>query len=109
MEDFHGAVEAGGRDEERRAALERVHSLYLDREQSPAQSAAWWVEYACRHGGAAVLGNPHLEAAPWYQRHHIDLVLAVTTALALILILSLVACTACWRCCCSRAKKTKTE
>jgi len=101
------AVVSGQQDGERRAALERVHSLYMDREHRPVDTAAWWVEYACRHGGAEILGNPYLESAPWYQRHHVDLLLALLTLTILALTITLAACLACCRCCCS--KKLKTE
>ena len=53
-------------DKEMAANLERIHNLYLDREEKPVEKveqleswtktidlqAAWWVEYVCRHGTA---------------------------------------------------------
>merc|ERR1712032_1127922 len=39
-------------DKEMADNLERIHNLYLDREEKPVEKAAWWVEYVCRHGGA---------------------------------------------------------
>merc|ERR1712083_894546 len=38
-----------------RESMEKAHSLYLDREEDPVEKAAWWVEYVCRHQGAAML------------------------------------------------------
>ena len=41
LDDLKEAVVSGQQDGERRAALERVHSLYMDREHRPVDTAAW--------------------------------------------------------------------
>ena len=84
-------------DKEMAANLERIHNLYLDREEKPVEKvgklsckktvdmqAAWWVEYVCRHGGADWLKSIG-EDVPFYQYHHLDIILVLTIA-ALILL-----------------------
>ena len=75
------------------ANLERIHNLYLDREEKPVEKveklsftktiiivqAAWWVEYVCRHGGADWLKSIG-EDVPFYQYHHLDIILILTVA-----------------------------
>merc|ERR1712062_159836 len=70
------------RNETMRAAMERIHNLYVDREEKPVEKAAWWVEYVCRHGGADWLKSIG-EDVPFYQYHHLDIIL-VLVAVALI-------------------------
>ena len=41
--------------------------------------AAWWVEYVCRHGGADWLKSIG-EDVPFYQYHHLDIILVLTIA-----------------------------
>ena len=41
--------------------------------------AAWWVEYVCRHGGADWLKSIG-EDVPFYQYHHLDIILILTMA-----------------------------
>ena len=80
-------------DKEMAANLERIHNLYLDREEKPVEKvekleswtktidlqAAWWVEYVCRHGGADWLKSIG-EDVPFYQYHHLDILLVLTVA-----------------------------
>merc|ERR1719285_1583909 len=71
-------------DKEMAANLERIHNLYLDREEKPVEKAAWWVEYVCRHGGADWLKSIG-EDVPFYQYHHLDIILILTVAAAILL------------------------
>ena len=79
-------------DKEMAANLERIHNLYLDREEKPVEKveklsckntinmqAAWWVEYVCRHGGADWLKSIG-EDVPFYQYHHLDIILVLAIA-----------------------------
>ena len=62
------------RKEELKAAMERIHTLYVDREEKPVVKAAWWVEYVARNKGADLLRSG-AETIPWYQYHHVDIIL----------------------------------
>jgi hypothetical protein len=53
-------------DKEMLASLERVHTIFTDREEPARVLAAWWVEYVCRHGGADWLKSIGADV-PFYQ------------------------------------------
>ena len=85
------------------AALERVHSLYTDREMRPVERAVWWIEYVCRHSGAKIL-QPSLTDVAWYQYHHLDILLFLTLILLAVASSLLFLSSLCWRCCCPGQK-----
>ena len=92
---------------EMQEALERVHSLYTDREMKPVEKAVWWIEYVCRHQGADILQSIG-ENVPFYQYHHLDIVLFVISILLLLVAILVFTCRLFCRCCC-RKKKTKED
>ena len=92
---------------EMQEALERVHSLYTDREMKPVEKAVWWIEYVCRHQGADMLQSIG-ENVPFYQYHHLDIVLFVTSILLVLVIIFVFTCKLCCQCCC-RKKKSKKD
>ena len=86
--------------------MERIHNVYIDREEKPVEKAAWWVEYVCRHKGADFLKSG-AEQIPWYQYHHVDIfiflgVVFLCTTGALVLF-----CKICCKICLTR--KIKSE
>ena len=106
-EDLKLAIREAMESEAMLAALERVHSLYTDREVGPVSRAVWWIEYVSRHGGASVLQSG-VTGVPWYQYHHLDLLLALTIILLTVgLCLSLL----CSLCCryCRNGRKVKRD
>ena len=92
---------------EMQEALERVHRLYTDREKKPVEKAVWWIEYVCRHQGADILQSIG-ENVPFYQYHHLDIVLFVISILLLLVAILVFTCRLFCRCCC-RKKKTKED
>eukprot|EP00092_Neocalanus_flemingeri_P008275 GFUD01008921.1.p1 GENE.GFUD01008921.1~~GFUD01008921.1.p1 ORF type:complete len:518 (+),score=101.98 GFUD01008921.1:234-1556(+) len=105
-EDLIKGIKEAMNDEHMKTSMERIHSLYVDREEKPVDKAAWWVEYVCRHKGAEMLKS-EAEDIPWYQYHHVDIFVflaVVFLCVTGVVILSCKIC--CWRCC---AKKTKTD
>ena len=92
---------------EMQEALERVHRLYTDREKKPVEKAVWWIEYVCRHQGADILQSIG-ENVPFYQYHHLDIVLFGISILLLLVAILVFTCRLFCRCCC-RKKKTKED
>ena len=92
---------------EMQEALERVHSLYTDREKKPVEKAVWWIEYVCRHQGADILQSIG-ENVPFYQYHHLDIVLFLTSILLVLVAIFVFTCKLCFKCC-SRTKKSKKD
>jgi len=95
------------RNETMRAAMERIHNLYVDREEKPLDKAAWWVEYVCRHKGADMLRSAGTEDIPWYQYHHVDILIFLVIIIFSIVGGIYMSCKLCCNMCCS--KKVKTE
>ena len=91
---------------EMQEALERVHSLYTDREMKPVEKAVWWIEYVCRHQGADILQSIG-ENVPFYQYHHLDIVLFVTSILLVLVIIFVFTCKLCCQFCCRKNKAKK--
>ena len=92
---------------EMQEALERVHSLYTDREKKPVDKAVWWMEYVCRNQGADTLRSIG-ENVPFYQYHHLDIILFVISIFLVLVTILVFTCKLCCSCCC-RNKKTKKE
>jgi len=101
------AIKQAMGNETMRANMERIHNLYVDREEKPLNKAAWWVEYVCRHKGADMLRSGGAEEIPWYQYHHVDIVMFLSMVILSIVGLIYISCKICCRLCCS--KKTKTD
>ena len=93
---------------EMQEALERVHRLYTDREKKPVEKAVWWIEYVCRHQGADILQSIG-ENVPFYQYHHLDIVLFVISILLSLVTILVLTCKICCQCCCKWNKKRKTD
>uniref|UniRef100_A0A1B6H914 UDP-glucuronosyltransferase n=1 Tax=Homalodisca liturata TaxID=320908 RepID=A0A1B6H914_9HEMI len=59
----------------------KLSERFLDRPQSPLDTAVYWTEYVIRHGGA-----PHLQSAAvhltWYQYYLLDVIAVCLAALA---------------------------
>ena len=98
VETLRGAIRESMESETMQAALERVHSLYTDREKSPVERAVWWIEYVCRHGGANILQSSVWPVA-WYQYHHLDILLFITLISLVVAAILLFLCSLCCRCC----------
>jgi len=92
-------------DENMKASMERIHSLYVDREEKPVDKAAWWVEYVCRHKGAEMLKSG-AEDIPWYQYHHVDIVIFIAVIFICVIGGMVLSCKICCRFCCAKKQKT---
>ena len=101
------SINDGAKSETMRSALELVHNLYLDRQQRPVDTAIWWMEYVCRHGGAPVLQSHLAEDAPWYQYHHVDVLLFLIAILCALCSAIVFFCCVCCKCCCKRKLKVE--
>ena len=101
------AINNGVEDKEMRSSLEKIHNIYMDNQQQPLDTALWWIEYVCRNKGAEILQSWFSYEAPWYQYHHVDVllfVITVVTACLCILMLTFYACSkVCYK------QKVKTE
>lgn len=71
-------------DDKMGAAAESVHSIYVDRQHRPVDTAVWWMEYSVRHEGADILHSTLYEDSPWYQFHHVDVAAFAVAVLAAI-------------------------
>jgi len=89
-EDMVTSIKKAMQDQEMKAKMEETHRLFVDREKSPREKAAWWVEYVVRHGGVKFLKDG-AEDVPWYQYHHVDVVIF----LLIILLISILATALC--------------
>ena len=100
------AIEDGIKDEKMRSSLDRIHSLYTDAPRRPVETAVWWMEYVCRNKGAEMLQPTiDIERIPWYQYHHVDIVLFLVVVVLGIFSVSILACKLCCRLCCRRKMK----
>merc|ERR1719153_221947 len=91
---------------EMKRSLDEQHRLFLDRRETPQDTAVWWVEYAIRHGGATHLRPASLDLS-WYQYYLVDVLLAVLLTVLLVLSLTIIICVTCVRCilrCCKDSK-----
>lgn len=107
-EDLEQAIREAMESKEMEAALERVHSEYTDREMKPVERAVWWIEYVSRHQGADILQNSSRSGVPWYQHHHIDILLFVAIIVVILTLTVLFLCKLCLRCC-KCGKKAKRD
>ena len=86
--------------------MEYYFRLFTDRDMTPVDKATWWIEYVCRNGmdGGDIL-RPIFSDIPWYQYHHLDVILVIVCALGVFfgLIISLIK--FCIRCCCKGTKQ----
>eukprot|EP00092_Neocalanus_flemingeri_P003408 GFUD01003650.1.p1 GENE.GFUD01003650.1~~GFUD01003650.1.p1 ORF type:complete len:432 (-),score=95.64 GFUD01003650.1:147-1376(-) len=105
-EDLTKGIKEAMVDENMKSSMDRIHSLYVDREEKPVDKAAWWVEYVCRHKGAEMLKSG-AEDIPWYQFHHVDIFVFIAGIFSCVLGGMVLSCKLCCRFCC--AKKTKTD
>ena len=101
---INGIKEAMG-NETMRKSMERIHNLYVDREENPVEKAAWWVEYVCRHKGAEMLKSG-ADDIPWYQYHHVDIFIFLALVLLSLIGMVFLSCKICCKLCCSKKHKT---
>ncbi|XP_037786964.1 UDP-glucosyltransferase 2-like [Penaeus monodon] len=73
-------------DQSLKAEAKRRSRVMKDQPQSPAEVAAYWVNYVITHKGAPHLRSP-LTYMSWYQVYNVDVWLAVTTAMFVALYL----------------------
>jgi len=106
-EGLKNAIMESMESDQMQAALDRVHSFYVDREMAAVDRAVWWIEYVCRHRGAPVLQSIG-EKIPAYQYHHLDIFLFVLAVFIVIITMFVFTCKLCCRCC-RWAKKQKTD
>jgi len=105
-EDLTNGINDAINDESMKAAMERIHTLYVDREEKPVVKAAWWVEYVARNKGADLLKSG-AETIPWYQYHHVDIILFLSMVVLVLVGGLTLTCKLCCRIFCSN--KIKTE
>ena len=101
------AINNGVWDKEMRSSLERIHNIYMDNQQSPLDTAVWWIEYVCRNRGAEILQSWLAYETPWYQYHHVDILLFVITVITASCTALMVVCYCCSKLCCKRKMKTE--
>ena len=88
------------------SSLERIHNVYIDNQQKPLDTAVWWIEYVCRNKGAEILQSWLAYETPWYQYHHVDILLFVFA----VIIASFTAFAGvCYYCCCKLCCKRKMK
>ena len=105
-DDLSNAISNAMTDSNMKASMERIHNLYMDREEKPVDKAAWWVEYVCRNKGAEMLKSG-AEDIPWYQYHHVDMVIFLSVVLLSLIGGAVLSCKIFFRLFCAR--KTKTD
>lgn len=105
-DEFTKAINEGMKDDKMRSSLERIHNLYTDSQQRPVDTAAWWTEYVCRHKGARILQSAQFEDAPWYQYHHVDIIVFLVVVITALIAIVVLSCSLCCKICCSSNGKT---
>ena len=101
------AINAGVGDKEMRSSMEKIHNVYTDNQQRPLDTAVWWIEYVCRNKGAEILQSWLAYDTPWYQYHHVDIMLFLIAVIIASCSAFIVVCYFCSKLCCKR--KIKTE
>ena len=86
-----------------------ISSLLKDRQRTPLQETADWIEYVLRHGGAR-----HLRAQvfniPWYQYYLLDVIASLVAMITLVVMVIRLACHCICRLCCKKdSDKAKIE
>ena len=105
-EDLVMSIRDAIQNETMRSSIERIHNVYMDRDQKPVEKATWWVEHVCRHKGADSLKSV-AEQIPWYQYHHMDIVIFLAMIFFCIIGGILICCKICCKTCMTR--KIKSE
>ena len=106
-DDLTEAINDGFQDEEMKSAIERVHKIYVDRPERPLDTAVWWVEYVCRNGGAEIFQSWWAADTPWYQYHHLDILLFLIVIIGVVCGALVFVCHICRKLCCKRKLKTE--
>ncbi|KDR22772.1 hypothetical protein L798_15644, partial [Zootermopsis nevadensis] len=70
-----------------RENAQRLSRIYRDQPLTPLDQAVFWTEYVIRHKGAPHMRSAALDLA-WYQYFLLDIIVALTLALSLLLIVA---------------------
>ena len=86
-----------------------ISTLLKDRQRTPLQETADWIEYVLRHGGAR-----HLRAQvfniPWYQYYLLDVIASLVAMITLVVMVIRLTCSLIYRLCCKKdSDKAKKE
>ena len=95
-EDLSKAIKDAISDKKMETSLAEMHTLFVDQSQAPAHRAAWWVEHVCKHGGAPWLRSAGMDT-PWYTFHHLDILLFLTTSIAVFIAITIICCKFCYK------------
>ena len=95
-EDLSKAIKDAISDKKMETSLAEMHTLFVDQSQAPAHRAAWWVEHVCKHGGAPWLRSAGMDT-PWYTFHHLDILLFLTTCIAVFIAITIICCKFCYK------------
>lgn len=80
-----------------------VAYAFNNRENSPMETAIWWVEHVLKTGGNK-LGQTYSVNMNWFEYHSLDAILAVLGVITGVLVTLLMVVCLCWRCCCKSAQ-----
>ena len=86
----------------------RLSSIHHDRPTSPLDEALFWIEFTMRNNGAKHL-RVQAHELTWYQYHSLDVLAFLLAVVLLITLLFIRTCRYCFRMCCGRRGKKKTE
>ena len=99
------AIKSAVGNEDMKSSLERIHNVYVDNHQSPRDTAVWWIEYVCRNKGADILSSWLAYETPWYQYHHVDILMFMTAVILVMFSSFVLACYFCRKVCCKQKVK----
>ena len=78
------AINRAFEDQTMADSMSELSRLFRDVPMRPVEKAAWWVEFVCRHKGAHFL-KPRARHLPWYKYHNLDICLAITVLILLVM------------------------
>uniref|UniRef100_A0A8P4K9N4 UDP-glucuronosyltransferase n=1 Tax=Dicentrarchus labrax TaxID=13489 RepID=A0A8P4K9N4_DICLA len=107
-EDLRDAINAVISEKSYKENVMQLSSIYHDRPMSPRDEAVFWIEFTMRNKGAEHL-RVQAHELTWYQYHSLDVLVFVLTIVLFLLLLFIKTCSFCFRRCCGRNRKAKTE
>ncbi|XP_060927735.1 UDP-glucuronosyltransferase 2A2-like [Limanda limanda] len=107
-EDLRDAINTVIKEKSYKESAMRLSRIHHDRPTSPLDEALFWIEFTMRNKGAKHL-RVQAHELTWYQYHCLDVLAFFLAIVLLITLLFIGTCRYCFRMCCGRRGKKKTE
>ncbi|XP_034548980.1 UDP-glucuronosyltransferase 2A1-like [Notolabrus celidotus] len=107
-EDLREALNSVINDKSYKESAMQLSSIHHDRPMTALDEAVFWIEYTMRNKGAEHL-RVQAHELTWYQYHNLDVFMFLLSIVLVLIFMFIKTCTFCFRRCCGRRTKGKTE